>query len=388
MNTISLKKLFYFEKTPLNLVMAFVTVALVAAFFAGAVNYILHGHHAYNVTRQHPWGLLISMYVFFVVSSTGLCIISSIGHVFGIEEFKQIGKRAIAGAIITISSGFAVIGLEIGHPVTMVIYNVLTPGLTSAIWWMGTLYGLYLTFICLEFFFLAIKENHTLSKIFGICGLLVGLAAHSNLGAVFGFLVSRPSANGVFYPVYFILSAMITGCYLIFLMYGFRYKMNFPKTVEVMLVKLGKILGMLLAVLIFFEAWKILTALYGDMPERAATILHAIKHPNFWFGELTLGMLIPFVVILLSNAKAIKATVYASIAGMVGIFFMRYGLVHDTLLYPMRTLKISEYELPPTFLEYVPSATEFAIGLGGIGLSLLMYYLADKIFNLDETSHH
>jgi molybdopterin-containing oxidoreductase family membrane subunit len=388
MNTISLKKLFYFEKTPLNLVMAFVTVALVAAFFAGAVNYILHGHHAYNVTRQHPWGLLISMYVFFVVSSTGLCIISSIGHVFGIEEFKQIGKRAIAGAIITISSGFAVIGLEIGHPVTMLIYNVLTPGLTSAIWWMGTLYGLYLTFICLEFFFLAIKENHTLSKIFGICGLLVGLAAHSNLGAVFGFLVSRPSANGVFYPVYFILSAMITGCYLIFLMYGFRYKMNFPEKVAIMLVKLGKILGMLLAVLIFFEAWKILTALYGDMPERAATILHAIKHPNFWFGELTLGMLIPFVVILLSNAKAIKATVYASIAGMVGIFFMRYGLVHDTLLYPMRTLKISEYELPPTFLEYVPSVTEFAIGLGGIGLSLLMYYLADKIFNLDETSHH
>ena len=388
MNTISLKKLFNFEKTPLNVVMAFVTIALVAAFFAGAVNYILHGHHAYNVTRQHPWGLLISMYVFFVVSSTGLCIISSIGHVFGIPEFQQIGKRAIAGAIITISSGFAVIGLEIGHPVTMLIYNVLTPGLTSAIWWMGTLYGLYLTFICLEFFFLAIKENHTLSKIFGICGLLVGLAAHSNLGAVFGFLVSRPSANGVFYPVYFILSAMITGCYLIFLMYGFRYKMNFPEKVAIMLVKLGKILGMLLAVLIFFEAWKILTALYGDMPERAATILHAIKHPNFWFGELTLGMLIPFVVILLSNAKAIKATVYASLAGMVGIFFMRYGLVHDTLLYPMTTLKRAEYELAPTFVEYFPSATEFAIGLGGIGLSLFLYYLADKIFNLDETAHH
>ena len=390
MNAISLKNLFSFEKTPLNLLMAFVTVALVAAFFSGAVIYILHGHHAYNVTRQHPWGLLISMYVFFVVSSTGLCIISSIGHVFGIKEFQQIGKRAIAGAIITISSGFAVIGLEIGHPVTMLIYNVLTPGLTSAIWWMGTLYGLYLTFICLEFFFLAIKENHTFSKIFGICGLLVGLAAHSNLGAVFGFLISRPSANGVFYPVYFILSAMITGCYLIFLMYGFKYKMNFPEKVRVMLVKLSKILGMLLAVLIFFEAWKILTALYGDMPERAATIMHAIKHPNFWFGELTLGMLIPFVVILVSNAQAIKATVYASITGMVGIFFMRYGLVHDTLLYPMTTLKRAEYQLAPSFVDYFPSATEFMIGFGGIGLSLIMYYFADKIFNLDESeeTHH
>lgn len=388
MNTFSLKKLFYFEKTPLNLLMAFITVALLAGFMAGAVLYILHGHHAYNVTRQHPWGLLISMYVFFVVSSTGLCIISSIGHVFGIQEFQQIGKRAIAGAIITISSGFAVIGLEIGHPVTMLIYNVLTPGLTSAIWWMGTLYGLYLAFICLEFFFLAIKENHKLSKFFGIGGLLVGLAAHSNLGAVFGFLVSRPSANGVFYPVYFILSAMITGCYLVFLMYGFRYKMNFPAKVEVMLVKLSKILGMLLAVLIFFEAWKIITALYGDMPERGTTILHSIMHPNFWFGEVILGMLIPFTIILVSNAKAIKATVYASITGMVGIFFMRYDLVHDTLLYPMRTLKISEYELPPTFLEYFPSFAEFAIGFGGIGISLFLYYVADKVFNLDETQSH
>ena len=115
MQTLSLKKLFYFEKTPLNVVMAFVTVALLAAFAAGAVAYILQGHHAYNVTRQHPWGLLLSMYVFFVVSSTGLCIISSIGHVFGISEFQQIGKRAIAGAIITISSGFAVIGLSLIH---------------------------------------------------------------------------------------------------------------------------------------------------------------------------------------------------------------------------------------------------------------------------------
>lgn len=47
--------------------------------------------------------------------------------------------------------------------------------------------------------------------------------------------------------------------------------------------------------------------------------------PNFWFGELILGMLIPFTIILVSNAKAIKATVYASITGMVGIF-MRYEI--------------------------------------------------------------
>ena len=387
MNAISIKDLFNFQKTPLNVVMAAVTVILLAAFAAGGVMYLLHGHHAFNVTRQHPWGILIAMYVFFVVSSTGLCIISSIGHVFGIKEFQPIGKRAIVGAIITLLSGFAVIALEIGHPIRMVIYNVLTPGLTSAIWWMGTLYGAYLVFICFEFFFL-IKDNHKYSKLFGIGGLLFGLAAHSNLGAVFGFLISRPVANGVFYPVYFILSAMITGCYLIFLMYGFRYKMNFPEEITVMLKKLAKILGMLLAILIFFEFWKVVTAAYGNMPERAETIFHVLTTPNFLIGEVFLGMLIPFFIILLTNGEAIKALVWASLTGMVGIFFMRYDLVHDTLIYPMQTMKIREYQLPPAFIDYFPSVTEMAIGFGGIGVALFLYYVAGKVFNLDENQSH
>lgn len=386
MNPISLKQLISFEKTPLNLLIAIATVVLLGAFAAGAVSFILHGHHAFNVTRQHPWGLLIVMYVFFVVSSTGLCIISSIGHVFGVKEFQQIGKRAIAGAIITLVSGFAVIALEVGHPVRMVIYNILTPNLASAIWWMGTLYGAYLVFISIEFFFL-VRNDHKYSKIFGIGGLLFGLAAHSNLGAVFGFLISRPSANGVFYPVYFILSAMITGCYLIYLMYGYRYKMNFPEEVAIMLKKLAKILGMLLAILIFFEFWKIITALYGNLPERAETIFYAIQSPTFFIGEVLLGMLIPFFIILFSNGEAIKPLVWASLSGMIGIFFMRYNLVHDTLVYPMQTLKVREYQLPPGMVEYFPSATEFAIGFGGIGIALMMYYVASKVFKLDDEPH-
>lgn len=388
MNDFSIKNLFKFNKTPLNLLVAIAAVLLVGAYLAGAIYYFIHGHHAYNLTRQHPLGLMIAMYVFFVVSSTGLCIISSIGHVFGVKEFQQIGKRAIAGAIITILSGFAVIGLEIGHPITMVIYNVMTPGLTSAVWWMGTLYGVYLCFIILEFFFLTIKIDHKWSKIFGIGGLLSGLVAHSNLGAVFGFLISRPSANGVFYPVYFILSAMITGCYLLYIIYGFKYRNNYPDSIKAMFLKLNKILGMLLGILIFFEAWKIITALYGTMPERAETIMYAITSPNFIIGELLLGMLIPFFIILFTNGQAIKPMVYAALSGMVGIFFMRYDLVHDTLAYPMTMLKRGEYEIAPTLIHYFPSITEIAIAIGAIGLTILGLYVAEKVFNLEPDPEH
>jgi len=357
--------------------------ALVGMLGFGIIEYLLQGHHAYGVTRQHAWGLLIAMYVFFVVSSTGLCIISSMGHVFNIKAFQIIGRRAIAGAIIMILSGFVVLVFEIGHPVRMVIYNVLTPGFTSAIWWMGTLYGLYLVFIILEFFFLN-NENHKYSKIFGLSGLIVGLAAHSNLGAVFGFLVARPIANGVFFPLYFILSAMVTGSYLIFLIYGWRYKMKFPPEVEHMLHTLAKVLGLLLAVLIFFEVWRSLTAVYGGMPERADIAIHMIMGANFLVGEMLLGILIPFTIIIISKGKAIKTMVYASVTGMVGIFFMRYDLVHDTQLAPMLNLKIREYSVAPSLVEYIPTSTEWMISIGALGVSFMMYYAADKFFNLDH----
>jgi len=382
---VTAKELLSFEKTAPNMISAFFIVGLLGLLAAGTVLYLLHGHHAYNVSREHPWGLLIAIYVFFVVSSTGLCIVSSLGHVFGIKEFEVIGKRAIAGAIVTILSGFAVISLEIGHPIRMMIYNVLTPGLTSAIWWMGTLYGAYLVFIIFEFIFL-LRNDHKWSKLFGVGGLLVGIAAHSNLGAVFGFLIARPIANGVFYPVYFILSAMITGGYLIFLMYGFKYKMKFPAEIAAMLEKLAKILGLLLAILIFFEIWKMMTAIYGGMPGRANTATHILFSSNFLIGEVLLGMLIPFAVILRSKGKAIVTMVYASAAGMVGIFFMRYDLVHDTQLFPMQTLKTTEYQLAPQWVEYFPSFAEISIAAGGIGLCLLLYYMADKVFELDETT--
>ncbi len=381
--SLSLKDLLTFNKSFSNITMAFITIGLVALFCVGVIIYFIEGHHAYNISREHPWGLIIAMYVFFVVSSTGLCIISSIGHVFGIKEFEIIGKRAIIGAIITITTGFIVIALEIGHPVTMIIYNILTPNLTSAIWWMGTLYGLYLGFILFEFFFL-LKENHKWSKIFGLGGLIVGIAAHSNLGAVFGFLIARPIANGVFFPIYFILSAMITGSYLLFLMYGFRYKMNFPEEVKIMLTKLAKILGLLLAILMFFEIWRILTAIYGKLPGRVEVAWYILSSSNFLIGEVLLGMIIPFIVILVNRGKNIKAVVWSSILGIIGIFFMRYGLVHDTQVMPLQTLKIREYQLSPSFVEYMPSFAEIAVSLGGVGVCFVMYYLAEKYFNLDH----
>jgi len=384
-NKVGLKDLLGFEKSPRNLLVAVVTLAFVAMFFVGVAIYLSHGHHAYNVTREHPWGLLIAVYIFFVVSSTGMCIVGSLGDVFGFKDYEAISKRAIFASIVTIVAGFAVIAFEIGHPVTMLIYNVLSPGLTSAIWWMGTLYGLYLTFMIIEFVFL-LKGDMKNAKRFGLTGLLVGLAAHSNLGSVFGFLNARPISNGVFYPTYFILTAFITGVFIAFIIMGFRYKLVFPEHIKKMLEGLAKIQGLLISILIFFVAWKMLTDIYGGMPNRAEVAVHILGSWTFW-AEVILAMAIPLLVILKDYGKSPVLFFWVSLSGMVGIFFMRYNLVHDTQLKPLQMMKTREYMLAPDWVHYFPSSTEIMISLGGLGLCIAMYYAGTKFFNLDADEH-
>ena len=381
-NKVTIKDLLDFEKTPRNNFIAVLTLAFIAMFVVGVAIYLSQGHHAYNVTREHPWGLLIAVYIFFVVSSTGLCIVGSLGDVFGFKDYELISKRAIFGSIVTILAGFAVIAFEIGHPVTMMIYNVLSPGLTSAIWWMGTLYGIYLTFMIIEFIFL-LKNDMKMAKIFGLSGLLVGLAAHSNLGSVFGFLNARPISNGVFYPTYFILTAFITGIFIAFIIMGIRYKNVFPEAVQTMLTGLAKIQALLISILIFFVTWKMLTDIYGGMPNRAEVAIHILGSWTFW-AEVILAMIIPLIVILKDYGKSHALLVWVSLAGMVGIFFMRYNLVHDTQLKPLQMMKIREYQLAPEWIHYFPSGTEIMISLGGVGLCIAMYYVGTKLFNLDS----
>ncbi len=174
---------------------------LMAAVAAGLHAHYIGTMHAYGASREVPWGILISTYVFFVVTSTGLCLVSSIGHVFGVKDFMPIAKRAVFLSIMTIMAGFFVIAFEIENPFRMAIYNVISPNLTSNIWWMGTLYGAYMVFMAVEYAFLVMNKPAIATKV-GFMGVVAGIAAHSNLGAVFGMLHGREFWYGPYMPAY------------------------------------------------------------------------------------------------------------------------------------------------------------------------------------------
>src|SRR6266511_2168768 len=225
-------------------------------------------NHVLGTTAEMPWGLLIATYVFFVVSSTGLCLVSSLGHVFGMKLFEPLAKRAIFLALVTLLVGFAVMSAELEHPVLLLKWVLLSPNPTSPIWWMGTLYGLYMIFIAAELFFLR-RDDHRRAKAAGILGIVAAVSAHSNLGAVFGLSHARPYWYGPLLPIYFIASALLCGAALLILVvYLEDWYTNDRKlrpANEPLVAGLGKLLTLFLFIVLFFTAWKLIASVVGAL---------------------------------------------------------------------------------------------------------------------------
>jgi|GEM_PF-6399277 len=69
-----------------------------------------------------------------------------------------IAKRTVFLSIIFMLGGFLILFFEIENPFHMFFYNVISPNLTSNLWWMGTLYGAYLVFMIIEYYYLSGTE--------------------------------------------------------------------------------------------------------------------------------------------------------------------------------------------------------------------------------------
>ncbi len=346
------------------------------AFFAGH-------EHVYGVTREVPWGLLIATYVFFVVTSTGLCLVSSIGHVFGVQALMPIAKRSVFLAIATIVSGFLVIAFEIENPWRMAIYNVISPNLTSNIWWMGTLYGAYLFFMLIEFALLQM-ERHKIAGLFGLMGVVSGIAAHSNLGAVFGLLNAREFWHGPYMPIYFIASAMLSGCAAVMFFTWLAYKTNgweMDESLKKALSVTAKLGLLLICVLAFFDTWKVMSGIAGHPPGKYEATMELIKGgyaTNFWLGEVGLGMAIPFLILLFTRFRSTTAMFLAGGLGIIGIFFMRYDLVVVGQIVPhFHGMHIVDI---PHLYSYAPTLHEIMVSLGGVGLCGMLYLMGEKLF--------
>ncbi len=346
--------------------------------------FIAGSRHAYGTYREIPVAILISTYIYFVVASTGICLISSIGHVFGVRGLMPIAKRSVYLAIITILAGFLAIGLELENPLRMALYNVISPNFSSNIWWMGTLYSFAMIFLTVEFIFLLIAGHHKKAVAAGLLGVITEVAANSNLGGVFAMMHGREYWYGPFFPPYFVISAMMTGCaFIIFFVvlahWINRRPLDQPTSRALMIV--GKLALLMITGVILFTIWKILTTAVGGDAEKAA-LDALVAGPfafRFWGIEILGGMVIPFILLLISRAKNIMIMFAAAVMMIFCIFFMRLDMVLAGQIVPLYLeMGVAEYS---GLHAYTPSIHEILVVLGSIAFCVLAFLLGEKVFD-------
>ena len=344
--------------------------------------YIAGSRFAYGTYREVPLGMLIATYAFFAITSTGLCLVSSIGHIFGVKSFMPISRRAVLLSVITIMSGFLVIGLELENPLRLAIYLLTSPNFSSNIWWMGILYSFEVVLLIIEFTFIMLN-NHRVSSTAGLLGIFFGVAAISNLGGVFAMVNGREFWYGPYLPIFFIASAVTVGCAAIFFFTVIAYRIMREPIDDAMVSSLeavGKLAILMLTVVIFFTVWRMVSLTTGGTV-RVLVFDAFVKGPyafNFWFLEVALGMIVPFVLLLWAKGRRIGISFTAVSLVIFSAFFMRLDMVIGGEIVPLYwDLGVKEFSRLHT---YSPTWHEILVVLGGLGFCGAAFMLGEKIF--------
>ncbi len=358
----------------------FILLALVGV---GAGIYAMAaGHHnAYANTREMPWGILISSYAFFAITSTGLCLLAAISHLFGGNRMAPLANRMVFLSIITIIAGFTLIGFELENPWRMLIYNITTPNLTSNIWWMGTLYGMAVGFLFLEFYLILTGKLKPAIAL-GVAGALAEVAANTNLGAVFATLAARPFWYGSQLPVYFLASAFLSGGAAIIFFTHTAHKIRGEKMDEATIFAMksaGKVVAFMLFLIGVATTWKFIANFVGGVEGgrlAAEALLSGPLATNFWVFEMSIGLALPLLILTASRMESMQALSTAAFLVLVGQFFSRYDLVVAGQQVPIYL----GYDSLPTYMNYVPSPVEFLVALGGLGIVGAGFLFGERLF--------
>ena len=354
-------------------------------FLVGAVvgltGFVIGHHHLFNTSREMPWGLPNSAYAFFAITSTGLCLLAAISHLFGGNKMAPLANRMVWLSLFTIFSAFFTIGMEIETPWRMLIYNVISPNLTSNIWWMGTLYGLAVGFMLFEFW-LILTKHYSLAIFLGVLGALAEIAANTCLGGVFATLAARPYWYGAQLPIYFLGCAFLSGAaatiFFTHMAYVLRGK-KVPEHVFESIQSAGKVLLLMLILISVSLFWKMASYFVGGTlagRTAAEALIYGPLAKQFWIFEVGVGLMVPILLLIVTRLRSIFFLSACSLFALIGMFFARLNQVVAGQIVP----EIFGQDQAISFVTYTPSIWEWLIIAAALGLAGLAFVQGERYF--------
>jgi len=370
---------------PMNQILIFVGLTLICVIgLAFGLHTMLVGHHhTLGTTREVPWGLLITPYVFFACLSTGLCMISSLGQVFGLDTFKPLVTRTVFLSLIAMAAGLLCIALEIETPWRVGFYALFSPQPFSNIWWKATIYSLFTVFTICNFLLLMIRREK-FARVFGFIAFAVVIIGNLNMNSDMELLGSRGFWSEGYMPLYFLSLSALTGCAAILLfnwISSMFHKQSLRSQDEMALLATGRLFFVLLLGISYFTIVKIMGGFipkFTSNPEAMALLVQGDFAKNFWIGEVGLAVLLPLALISFTKGKNVIVLALAGISCLIGAYVLFYDLVIVGQLVP----HFQDYNVVdlPQYYSYNPSLHEIMISVGVTFFFLAAFIFGEMLF--------
>ena len=385
-----------------------VVVVMLAVGAVGLYWRLTTGHKLANYGQLIVWGLWVAMYIYFIGLSAGAFLISALVYAFGVERFRPIARLALFTAIISLLMALLHIWFDLGHMERF--YEVYTrPNFLSMMAWMVWLYTAYFILILAEFWYesredfvrwgqkpgltgwlsrllaLGSKDvtpemrarDQRVVKVLGSIGVPLAIMFHGGVGALFGVVSARPAWHSGLFPLLFLVSALVSGGGLLMALYAFLAPNKGSAEYKSLLSDMGRLVLALVFLDVIFTFAEYSIALYGSIPGDVAPLIQIMTGPFwyvFWIGQVGLGMVIPIILLAWDRTRANPFWVgVAGLSIVLAFVGVRLNIVIPPLSVPELQGLVQAVPSPRMTTQYVPSAMEWFLSIGIIGLGMALY---------------
>jgi molybdopterin-containing oxidoreductase family membrane subunit len=323
----------------------YTTVGLLAAFgVAGFIaTLIMHfqGLYLSGMTNRVPWGLQISMAIFYIGLSAGSLVVSGLYGVFGKMEYKPFARIAAYLAMLFLIAGLLSIFTDQGRidRVFTKPFTYVNP--TSMFSINPALYSGHIM-ICVLYLWALFKEKGTLTKITSLVVVIWAIGTHTGTGAIFAF-VPRELYNSALLPPSFVAAALSSGAALMILVIVGLFKFTGRHLDDELIIWMGRrLLSIFLLVTFYVLLIENAHRAYLAYSHEAGMffLFGGVHSFLFWIGLITIGCVIPAILLFVRRTgTSVRWTVFASMMVVVGVLCERFlivipGLIHPPKLFP------------------------------------------------------
>jgi Ni/Fe-hydrogenase subunit HybB-like protein len=323
--------------------------------------------YIYPNEAEIQWSILIVLYPYITGLVAGAFIASSLYHVFGKKEVRPVARFALLTALSFLLVAMMPLLAHLGHP-ERGIEIMFTPHVTSAMSGFGYIYSFYLIIVLLEIWLSfredivknamsskgwkellysalalfsydisekALHDDEKLAKKLAIIGIPSAAFLHGYVGFIFGGIKANPWWSTPLMPIIFLMSAIVSGIALLILLYLVAMKIRKHAIDHKCLHSLAHYLWIFLILDVTLELLELISMKYESLEELVIInrLLSDKIATTFYGVQLTLGILIPFILLLIvgimKNRETLKMTMISisSVFVLIGVFAMRWNVV-------------------------------------------------------------